>query len=91
MIMFHTKVWKPVDFTYVLAAQSCPTFYDSTSCSPLGSSVHGILQAGTLEWVTIPPPENLPDPRTESRSPALKADSLPSEPLGKLNAPGPPS
>ena len=30
-----------------------PFFCDSTDCSPLGSSVHGILQAGILEWVAI--------------------------------------
>ena len=31
----------------------------------------------------LPSPGDLPDPGTESRSPALQADSLPSEPLGK--------
>ena len=30
----------------------------------------------------FPAPENLPDPRIESRSPALQTDSLPSEPPG---------
>ena len=30
-----------------------------------------------------PPPGNLPKPGIESRSPALQADSLPSEPPGK--------
>ena len=30
---------------------SCPTLCDPTDCSPPGSSVHGILQARTLEWV----------------------------------------
>ena len=29
------------------------------------SSVHGILQARTLEWVAIPPPGDLPDPGIE--------------------------
>ena len=33
--------------------QSCPTLYDPMDCSPPGSSVHGILQARTLEWVAI--------------------------------------
>ena len=33
--------------------QSCPTLCDSIDSSPLGSSVHGILQARTLEWVAI--------------------------------------
>ena len=33
--------------------QSCPTLCDlCMGCSPLGSSVHGILQARILEWVT---------------------------------------
>ena len=32
--------------------QSCPTLCDPTDCSPPGFSVHGILQARTLEWVT---------------------------------------
>ena len=32
-------------------AQSCPTLCDTDCiCSPPGSSVHGILQAGILEW-----------------------------------------
>ena len=33
--------------------QSCPTLCDPVDCSPPGSSVHGILQAGILEWVAI--------------------------------------
>ena len=35
-------------------AQSCPTLCDPTDCSPPDSSVHGILQAGILEWVAVP-------------------------------------
>ena len=33
--------------------QSCPTLCDPIDNSPLGSSVPGILQARTLEWVAI--------------------------------------
>ena len=33
--------------------QSCPTLCDPIDSSPAGSSVHGILQARTLEWVAI--------------------------------------
>ena len=48
--------------------------------SPPASSVHRILQARILEWVAFPFfRENLPNPRMEPRSPALQADSLPSE------------
>ena len=33
--------------------QSCPTLCSPIDGSPLGSSVPGILQARTLEWVAI--------------------------------------
>ena len=36
-----------------VCAQSCPTLCDPTDCSLADSSVHGILQARTVEWVTI--------------------------------------
>ena len=38
---------------YVLVAQLCPTLCNIVDCSPPGSSVHGILQAIILEWVSI--------------------------------------
>ena len=34
-------------------AQSYPTLSDSMDCSPPGSSIHGIFQAGVLEWGAI--------------------------------------
>ena len=37
----------------VLVIQFCLTLCDPMECSPPGSSVHGILQARILEWVTI--------------------------------------
>ena len=67
----------------VLVAQSCLTVCDPMDCSPSGSSVHEILQARILEWVTIPFSGDLPNTRVELRSPALQADSLPCEPPGK--------
>ena len=33
--------------------QSCPTLHDPMDCSLPGSSVHGIFQAGVLEWGAI--------------------------------------
>ena len=33
--------------------QSCLTLCDPMDCSPPGSSVRGILQARTLEWVAM--------------------------------------
>ena len=34
-------------------AQSCPTLSDPMDYSPPGSSIHGILQAGVLEWGAV--------------------------------------
>ena len=62
-----------------LSPQLCPTLCDPMDCSPPGSSVHGILQSRILEWVAIPSPGDLPDPGIKHESPALQADSLPSE------------
>ena len=39
--------------TAAKSLQSCPTLCDPTDCSLPGFSVHGILQARTLEWVAI--------------------------------------
>ena len=33
--------------------QSCPTLCDPLDGSPPGFSIHGILQARTMEWVAI--------------------------------------
>ena len=38
----------------MIVIQSCLTLCDPVDCSPLGSSVHEILQARILEWVAIP-------------------------------------
>ena len=40
----------------VSIAQSCLALCDPMDCSPPGSSVCGILQARTLEWVPFPSP-----------------------------------
>ena len=43
-----------LDMEKVKVSQSCPTLCNLMDCSPPGSSVHGILQARTLEWVDVP-------------------------------------
>ena len=49
-------------------------------CSPPGPSVHGILQAGILEWIAISLSRGSSRPRDGTQiSPALQADSLPYE------------
>ena len=72
-----------VQWNEVKVTQSCPTLCDHMDCSLPGSSVHGILQARHWSGLPFPSPRDLPNPGTEARSPALQADSLPSEPPGK--------
>ena len=70
-------------FHVPVVTQSCLTFCDPVDCSPPGSSVHGILQARTLEWGAISFSRESSHPRFEPRSPALWADALTSEPSQK--------
>ena len=54
--------------------------------SPLGSSLHGILQARTLEWVAIPSSRGSSQPRDQTHVSCLlhlQAGSLPLAPPGK--------
>ena len=72
-----------------MRAQSCPTLYNPIDCNPPGSSVHGIYQARTLEWVAFPTLWDLPEPGTEPTSivsPALAGVSLPTVPPRKPNS-----
>ena len=57
IVLISTVEWLSYTFCCCcccLVAQSCPILCNPTDCSPPGSSVHGILQARILEWVTIP-------------------------------------
>ena len=54
-----------------VCAGSCPTLCNPMDCSPPGSSVHGILQARTLEWDAISSSRGSSDPGIETASPAL--------------------
>ena len=47
----------------LFAAKSCPTLCHPIDCSPPGSSVHGILQARTLEWVAMLSSRGFSQPR----------------------------
>ena len=51
----------------VKAAQSYLTLCDPVDCSPPVSSVHGILQAGILEWVAIPFSRGSSQPRDRTQ------------------------
>ena len=67
----------------IAVTQWCLTLCDPIDCSPLGSSVYGISRQEYRSGLPFPTPGDLPDPGIESRSPALQADTLLSEPPGK--------
>ena len=56
-----SRIWCDIDHGQLcfiltsscLVPKSCPSLCDPIDCSPPGSSVHGILQARTLEWVAM--------------------------------------
>ena len=50
-------------FVCAKSLQSYLTLCDPMDCSPPGSSVHGILQARILEWVTMPFSKESSQPR----------------------------
>ena len=62
------------DLCSAQVAQSCLIL-----CDPMDYTVHGILQARILQWVALPFSKG----SSQSRSPALQADSLPAEPQRK--------
>ena len=47
--------------------QPCPALCDPMDCSPPGSSVHGILQVRTLEWVAMLSSRGSSQPRDRTR------------------------
>ena len=77
-------------YKYDKSLQSCPTLCEPMARSLPSSSVHGILQARTLEWVAMPSPGDLPNPGikpSSSVAPALQADSFTTEPPEKSQYP----
>ena len=64
-------------------AQSCPALCDPMDCSHQALPSMEFSRQEYRSGLSFPSPGDLPDPGMEPRSPALKADSLPSEPPGK--------
>ena len=62
----------------VKVTQSCPTL-----CDPMGYTVHGILQARTLEWVASPFSRGSSQPRNQARVSCIVGGFLPAELSGK--------
>ena len=47
-------------------AQPCPTLCSPVDCNPPGSSVHGVFQAGILEWVAMSSSRGSSQPRDQT-------------------------
>ena len=80
----HDCVSLEENMPHAKSLQSCPAPCDPMNCSPPDSSVHGIFQAGVLEWVAISFSKRIF--LTQGSIPDLlhwQEDSLPSEPPGK--------
>ena len=61
--LFHYKF----SHVCVLSCFSCVQLCDTMDCSPLGSSVYGILQARIREWVAMPSSMGSSQPRDGTR------------------------
>ena len=72
---FGPTVHSAVATAAAKARQLCPTLCDPIDGSPPGSSVPGILQARTLEWVAFPSPMH------ESESEVTQLCPTPRDPM----------
>ena len=61
----------------------CLTLCKPLDCSPPGSSVHGSLQAGILEWVATPFSRGSSRFRDQTQVSSVTGEFFPSEPSGK--------
>ena len=62
-----------------LVVKSCPTLMTPWTVAHQASLSMGFSMLEYWSGFLFPPPEDLPDPGTEPGSPALQADSLPTE------------
>ena len=67
----------------LLVTQFCPTVWDPTTVAHQAPLSIGLSRKECWSGLPVPSPEDLPDPGIEPRSPALQADSLPSELQGR--------
>ena len=66
-----------------LVAQSCPTLETPWTVAHQAPLSIGFSRQAYWSGLPFPSPRDLPNPGVEPRSPALQADSLPAELLGK--------
>ena len=66
-----------------LVAKSCPTLATPWTVARQAPLSMGFSRQESWSGLPFPSPGDLPDPGIEPRSPALQADSSPTEPPGK--------
>ena len=96
-VVAHVQSWWMAYLSWVRASvhakslQSYLTLCNSMDCSPPGSSVHGLLQARTLEWVAMPSSKGPSQPRDQTCISCVylhwQVGSLPLGPTGKPMVP----
>ena len=67
-----------------LVTQSCPTLCNPMDCSPQALKFLEFSRQESWSGLLFPSPGDLPDPGIKPGSLELQADSLPTEPPGKL-------
>ena len=67
----------------MLSLQLCPTLCDLMVFSPLGSSLHGILQARILGWIGMPSSRGFSQPRDQTCASCITGKFFTTESLGK--------
>ena len=73
----HTHQADVKQCVHVKSLRLCLTLCDPMDCSPPDFSVHGILQAGILEWGAMPSSRGSSRPRDQTRISYVTGDSLP--------------
>ena len=69
-----------------LVAKSCPTLIIPWAVACQTPMSMGFSRQEYWSWLPFPSPGDLPDPGTEPGSPALQANSLPTELLGTISS-----
>ena len=82
MYLFFVIITKKVK---ALVAQLCVTLATPWTVACQAPLSMGCSRQELWSGESLPSPGDLPNPGTEPESPALQADSLPSEPPGKSN------
>ena len=67
-ILFFIFIWPAAAVAAAKLLHLCPTLWDSIDGSPTVSSIPGILQARTLEWLPFPSPKHESEKWKWSRS-----------------------